>query len=307
MTTTAPVYDRAPSPELQALVSPGGFLSPLIGLAGRKVGGHYHDVHFRTKDETHVYRGLTRLVTVKKTSNDEIRLTAHPTYRGQPCAQDFLRSWHVCDPGFSEILDHYLSEVRVSSRHLCNEGKVQEQWAKVNVPWIPFDREARLNYESTDHRERATKSPAVEAACESIQAEANGSRWRELKPRARKVDQLAIDSEGRLVLLELKDASKKTSEVYCSPFQLLQYVWEWHAALEEVRADIQALIDARVAVGLTSSNIPRLTGGIRAAVGFGPDERSGNMKRLYRIVLDDSQSSSSSRRGLHRDVGASGR
>ena len=87
------------------------------------------------------------------------------------------------------------------------------------------------------------------------------------------------------MLLELKDASKRTSEVYYSPFQLLQYIWEWHGALEEVRADLQAIIDARVAVGLTPQGVAPLTGGIRAAVGFGPDCRTPEVKRRYNKVL----------------------
>ena len=38
----------------------------------------------------------------------------------------------------------------------------------------------------------------------------------------------------RLVVIELKDASKRSTEVYYSPFQLLQYIWEWGSELEDV-------------------------------------------------------------------------
>lgn len=100
------------------------------------------------------------------------------------------------------------------------------------------------------------------------------------------IDQLAVDREGRLMLLELKDASKGTAEVYYAPFQLLQYVWEWHAILEEVRRDLQALITARVAVGLSPPDVGPLTGGIRAAVGFGADGRSRRVKQRYGAVLE---------------------
>ena len=101
----------------------------------------------------------------------------------------------------------------------------------------------------------------------------------------REVDQLAIDPEGRLVVIELKDASSKAQEVHYAPLQLLQYVWEWHCALKHVRGDVQQLIDARVELGMTPRSIPPLTRGIRPIVGFGPDCRSEKVKRRYEEVL----------------------
>ncbi len=56
-------YPRYPSEELQALLKVGRFLAPLRDLNKREGGGHQHDVHFRAKDEVHVYRGLTRVLT----------------------------------------------------------------------------------------------------------------------------------------------------------------------------------------------------------------------------------------------------
>ena len=282
MTTTGPFYDRAPSHELQALLSPGGFLAPLVGLADRKSGGHYHDVHFRDKNEVHVYRGITRLVTVKKTFEGEVRLTAHHTYKNQPCGRSFLRPWRVDEPGFGEELDGYLENVKVSPRFLLNVGKVQEQWSKVNAPWVPFDREGALG--GRQHALGRDYSQ-VQAALEQLTGLAQRNGWPIPNPTGSEIDQLAIDPLGRLVLLELKDSSKRNAEVYYSPFQLLQYVWEWHGALEAVRNGLQAVIDARVAVGLTPDDVPALTGGIRASVGFGSDERSNEVKRRYEKVL----------------------
>ena len=41
----------------------------------------------------------------------------------------------------------------------------------------------------------------------------------------------------------------------------------------------------RVELGLTPADAPPVTGGIRAAVGFGDDDRSENVKRRYTEVL----------------------
>ena len=100
-----------------------------------------------------------------------------------------------------------------------------------------------------------------------------------------KLDALAVDPEGNLVLLEVKDASGSEGEIYYSAFQLLQNVWEWHCALNAVRDSVQNLLNARVELGLTPDNVPRITGGLRAAVGFGADERSKRVRRRYSEVL----------------------
>ena len=281
MTTPTPIYKRAPSEGLQALLLSGGFLSSLVELARRKVGGHYHDVHFRANDEVHVYRGLTRLITVTKTSSDEVSLTAHPTYKNQSCGQSFLHRWRVDDPGFTDELYRYLRNIKVSPSFLLNEGRVQEQWSQAETPWAPFDREGVLGGSHAMGRD----FPEVQVALRELTALSSRNGWGSQTATSTEIDQLGIDREGRLVLLELKDASKRNAEVYYSPFQLLQYVWEWHTALEAVRDDLQAIIDARIAVGLTPPDVPRLTGGIRAAVGFGADKRTDEVKRRYEMVV----------------------
>ena len=101
----------------------------------------------------------------------------------------------------------------------------------------------------------------------------------------REVDQLAVDLEGRLVIAELKDASAGSASVFYTPIQLLHYLWEWHNALEPVRSGLQALIDARLELGLAPHQIPRLTGGIRAAICFRHDNRKDQVRVRYDKVL----------------------
>ena len=103
------------------------------------------------------------------------------------------------------------------------------------------------------------------------------------RKKSNEIDQIAVDPQGRLVIVELKDAS--ASKVYYAPLQLLQYVWEWRSALDAVRDSLQRLLDARVALGLTPVNVPRITGGIRAAIGLGDDGRSEEVKHRYERVL----------------------
>ena len=176
------------------------------------------------------------------------------------------------------MLDRYIAGVEVRSSHTDSEGAVQTLWSGVRCPWIPFDREAEPKYQSIQHREESKAIPEVKEAYAELKNIADLRGWAKPSMGARKLDQLAVDSLGRLTLLELKDGSKHDAKVYYSPFQLLQYVWEWHHALNDVRGDVQELINSRKRLGLTLESVPDLTAGIRASVCFGlavPTSRAG--------------------------------
>ena len=290
MTTPTPSYDRAPSERLKTLLSPGGFLEPLLGLTKWRVADLELDVHFRVNDEVQVYCGLTRILNVRRNRNGAVNISAHQTYSEQDCAQGILRQWDTDDADeFRESLDAYLSKVKVRKSHTAREGAIQFLWSRVTYPWTPFDREAVLSYSIQAESKEAREFDQVNLARTALRAivetqrksAGQRDRWTEPPTGGREIDQLAIDSEGRLVLVELKDASASSASVYYTPLQLLHYVWEWHDALESVRGQLQELLDARVALGLTPGPAPRLTGGIRAVVGFGCDTRTGEVKRRY--------------------------
>lgn len=293
---TVPTYNRSPSGNLMDLLAPKGFLEPLTKLNGREVHGLQLDVHLRRKDEVQVYCGLTRLLNVRRNRNGTVRVSAHKTYMDQYCSGNLFSLIWKPNEGreLKRGLNAYLSSVEIRRRHIDGEGAVQSLWSRVTEPWVPFDRESVLAYSSRAESVTAREFDSVYSARAELEAivkdrqnsPRNRDRWAKLSGSSRKVDQLAIDPEGRLVLLELKNASAGPSSVYYTPFQLLQYVWEWHAALGEVRDQLQVLIDARVKLGLTPGPVPRLDGGIRAAVCFGRDTRSAEVKRRYDRVME---------------------
>ena len=293
MTKQVIPYKRAPSRELRALLAPDGFLSPIRDLHRKNVEvcGLSLDVHFRPKDEIHVYCGLTALLRIRVKKNGVLKIEASRTYKKQKCAEGFFREWCVDDnKEFERNLEKYLADVVVNKRYTKKEGFVQTKWSRVTEPWIPFDREACLEYESQEHEKKFRVFERVEIAFCELMKNYNDRQWKEPKKSADKLDQLAIASDGRLVLLELKDSyNGGGARVYYSPFQLLQYVWEWHEALNntpKLLEQVQSLVDTRVEIGLTPRPAARLTGDIRAAICFGRDERSDEVKRRYRLVLD---------------------
>ena len=199
LSSPIPSYERAPSPKLRKMLSPGNFLSPLVELNRRAAECRVHDVHFRHDDEVHVYRGLTRLLSVRlKASHVEVE--AHKTYSSQTCAQGLVREWQPEEGSFQEKLSDYLRDVHVDARWLEGEGAVQRDWAQVTEPWIPFDREAVLgNGEDAEHFPQL--KAAKQALTEIYKAhtkETGRKRWSEPKLKGNEVDQLAVDRNGRL-------------------------------------------------------------------------------------------------------------
>ena len=276
-------YDRVPSGDLKRLISSGGILDSLPGLNHRRVAGMGLDVHLRVADEVQVYCGLTRLLDIRRTVEGTVAASAHRTYRDQDCGKGIFRDWRPEDStDFSESLDRYVASVSVNRRHVAGEGAVQSLWSRVTEPWVSFDREAVLSQPSPAPQRNAD---GLVHARQELQSMADREGWEDVPAVGNKLDRLAVDSDGRLVLLELKNAGAGSASVFYSPYQLLHYVWEWYCALEIVRPQLQAMIDARVELGLTSPSVMKLTGGIRPAIGFGPDRRSASVKRRYKEVL----------------------
>ena len=298
-----PTYDRVPGPEMQALLRKGGFLAPL--LAPRAIDGVELEAHLRPGDEVHVCCGLTCLVKARPDGEDSVWVETHATYAGQPCAEGLFRPgrrwptdkgkymrdvWTVGDVGFRGALDVFLAKVDVAPRQK-KEGAVQARWSRVGAPWIPFDKEVALSYPSVAEQRRhlaAVFRQSVEVAREELTALAVQDHWSLPRtPKYRlKLDQIAVDPTGNLVLLEVKDAVSATaSEVYYAPFQILQNVWEWHCALDALRDSVQELHDVRVKLDMTPSGAPPMTGGIRPVVGFGDDRRSLKVRERYAEAL----------------------
>jgi hypothetical protein len=269
-------YDRAPSPALLALLDTGRLLAPL--RHPWNVAGVPLDLQFREGDEVHLYCGLTRLVAARRHAGG-VSLDASPAYKGQPCAVGLFRVWRDGEHGLDEALRTYLDGVAVDPRWVRKEGLVQAAWMGISEPWVTLDREAVIGRTSTAARDQALDVPAVRSAFEAVDALAVAGGWK--RPAAPKgsneLDQLAVDPEGRLVLVELKAAS--SGEVAVAPLQALRYVWEWHAALDAVLPALRALLTARRAVGLVPESTPDLTGALRAVVAWADGSPSAEVQR----------------------------
>lgn len=263
-------------------------LAPL--LRPRTVAGLRLDVHLRENDHVHAYCGLTRVVDASLVGG-RVRLDAADTYRNAPCAAGLFRDWTLNDPAFDPALENYLTNVTPGSSWTSREGTVQALWSAIETPWRPLDREAVLGYVDKGAQVSARTVHKVEAARREIEALQRSEAWAALSEggRGAELDQLAIDPEGRLVLIELKYAPASPASVFYAPFQLLQYVHEWHQAFDAVRGGLDALREARIALGLSPARMAPLKGGLRPVLAFGEDPCSPEVERRLdrvRAIVD---------------------
>ena len=287
-----PRYSRSPSGKLQNLLQIGEFLSPITLLSGRKVGKYDLplDIHFRPDDKVDIYCGHARIIGINRIGDKSVSVFADKVYTRWH--EELFRTWNTDEFEFEKSLEHYLDKIEIADRYTKREGKLQADWSRVTDPWVPFDRESILSYGHIDKRKRSINFPEVDHARFILKAIASrpGRRmqsWAEPKDKqGNELDQLAVDNEGNLVLIEIKDASASPAQVFYAPLQLLQYIHEWRRAFGwlSVSRSVQELVDARVQLGLMPK-VPPLTGGIRAAVCFGEDTRSEEVKRRYYEAL----------------------
>ena len=282
---------------------------------------YYLDVHFRLNDGVQVYRGTTSLLKATLLGDSRIKMEAANRYTSQRFAHELFRTWSPNEGGFEKALRGYIDGMKqweydgrnepISgtksdrqkwiSQWLAGEGNVQERWAQIGgYPWTPFDREAVL--EKSDQSD----FPDVEEARKEVSSLRSEYSWaeppweKEEKSRG-ELDQLAVDINGNLMLIEFKDANGgQPGPLYYSPMQLLQYIHEWHTAFSkrpQIMVELQELLNARKELFLCSrkklgtmpiqvpDSTPRLSGGLRAAICFGHDGRSDEVKDRYKKVL----------------------
>ena len=277
-------FERAPSPQLQALFSAGGLLEPL--LRPLTASGLALDLQFREGDAFQLYCGQTSLIRGRLTSTG-VALDAHKTYRQQAPATALLRTWEENESGFAEALDRYLAQVVVSTRWTGKEGQVQARWMHQRTPWVPIDREAVLGYADEAARESALDNKSVHAGIAEVQSLCAAEGWKAPSTRiaSNEVDQLAIDPKGRVVLVELKHG--RGSDAYHAPLQVLRYAHEWSTALATIMPDLERLIAARQSLAMTPDNLPEVRSELRLVIAFGQVHPSAEVLcRLRRIVSE---------------------
>ncbi|MFO0645856.1 MAG: hypothetical protein U0326_06435 [Polyangiales bacterium] len=175
-----------------------------------------------------------------------------------------------------------LEETRVPSKE-----EERAVWIGPSAPWIPLGDPPTLRHATPELRGEARNAPQFATAHREIESVRSSKRWRSTKERTKSpaVDHLAIDKEGRLVLLLLKGGEQTESSICYAPLELLQHVHEWRVAFAAMRQDLDRLRLARVGVGTSDTRVPELSGIFRPVVGFSRSPAPPELRAWLNTVL----------------------
>ncbi|MBK6345002.1 MAG: hypothetical protein IPF68_03525 [Bacteroidales bacterium] len=247
-----------------------------------------------------VYIGITCLLVIKiNYSRDRLTFSADKFY-----SDPFLGSYKCSNPPKGEIANYLLGSIeKASSSSFSNmkEGYYQNlicyesgENAKSDSPFIVIDRECVIGYTNSEEKVTHLK-PIVDKYLKLIATEKENDpkTYGKSKPKnlGNELDLLALDPEGNLCCIELKNGSN-TAGIYWGPFQVAVYKEIFNInAVKPIFQDIQELITQKIALGLLPPQAGSFLKGrsnfnaIRPILGIGdPNPRSTCWTRMHDLM-----------------------
>jgi hypothetical protein len=226
-----PIYfDRRVPDAFVKVMAPGGALHGLAEIAVDP--GSLIDLRQRAypdSPESHVtlYVNLTKVLDVAHHPGKGFRFLPGAAKKPPEAFDDAWRAWRAADD-LMAIADAVVAYVPQAVAALAprfvkttGEGYLQTQLAKrVSERMIPIDREAVPGFPTTPARTAAIDDCAapIKAAVASL----DGGPFGKLKSLGSEADLLAIDTAGRLLVIEVKGA-KATAGICWAPAQVSVY------------------------------------------------------------------------------------
>ncbi len=278
-------FARRLDPGLADWLSPGGWLAAWTAprVVQTSTGPLRTRLWLRERREAMLYLGGSR-VLVLRPAGDGLRVEVSRSYRELPGAGALDGRWPREDPALPDALDALLATARPD---ITSESRVQALWHDADTPWQVFDQEARFGYPSRTARSEALDLPGVTAAEHAIRrvVAADPATWKALPPRpsSNSRDQLAIDDQGRLVIVELKVATAGSGLFY-GPLQLVRYLHEDAANLPALRPSLARLLADMRRLGSVSEG-PALGPHLRPVLAWGTGTPSPEVMRRLQLVL----------------------
>ncbi len=257
-------YDRrAPEPLMGALRS-GGWAESLVDY-GRS--GQYSmdlQLHGYPKREhwASLYVGLTKVLDLCYVESKGFRLKGHPTYKKagswNPRWDNYVR-WGLDRSDWREV-EHYLDRVvpAVGNRFL-NEGAVQSALSAFQLRRLTvIDREAAVTFATESEKRRVTKE-LVQPILDAVEPTAGDPDWWNGRPKSLGTEcgALAVDADGRLLVIELKPSNAAT--IPWAPVHVRHYAdlfERWASTTTRASEIINGMLYQRAELGLTPHGNP---------------------------------------------------
>lgn len=235
---SSPSFDRRVPRELADALAPGGPMHELVNLAHSSFGSaNGLDLRLRarpghTDARATLYLGLTQVLHVHRLGPDRFKLKGQ-TGKGFAEQLDpalFDRSWAQPQPldrlarAWPAVMTYVRAAVEAAPpKYLSSEGLVQASLGRGAESFATIDREVVINFPSQLIKDAALAEEVagIRAAREQL---ATTHRWAEKdKAFGDELDMLAVDREGRLLVIEVKYGGD-TAGVGWTPAQVARYL-----------------------------------------------------------------------------------
>ena len=271
----APMFDRRVPDAFMDALAPGGAFGWVTAIARRPVTiDEALDLGLRASPkepgaaEATLYLGTTHVLKIQMRKNGLFRLKSH-TQGGlfgdiTPAFKPAWAEWQTLEALINaspEIAAHVHAAVDGAPPGRQVEGRYQAALAKPSEHFALVDREIQLIYVDDVNR-RAWEAEWRQPLLTMQQQLASQHSWAAKgEPPGRKLDALAIASDGRLLAIEVKPGAA-TKGVAWTPLQVAIYVRMLRSWIgpdhETAAAVLDGMARQRAALGLTSATVPKL-------------------------------------------------
>lgn len=261
-------YDRTLTDDFAKHIMPGGQLRWLYDFVKNRPDLDFLVVKNKDVEAISIYRGLTRIMTIKPTRNTGIvNIDAAPTYK--EIAKEFfgVKSVSSITKEPIEFIINYLKANGVNDRYYGNkkEGYYQNELSRKygicsskDSEFVIIDKEAIIGYENESEKKQIFSS--LQDGYKKLQCKISkhdSKRYgQDLDKKAigNELDFLALNKNGDIQLIEYKHGSN-TSGIYLSPLQIGLYYDNFSLLPKKVLHDgITRMLEQKQRIGLINEN-----------------------------------------------------
>ncbi len=248
-----------------------------------------------------IYRGLTRLVTVRPSrKSQELTVDAAPCYKA--VSPELFGRKSISDLGLEPIekIRQYLEEQGSKDRHYGNkrEGYYQNELSRMygicgssDSGFVVVDKEAVVGYKDTDERNMLL-GPLQDQYKELLGKliKKNPKRYgSKLGSLGNELDFLAVDQGGNILLVEYKHHGSEIKGIYRSPLQIGLYyeIFSSPQLRSRLQESVLAMLVQKQEMGLVNAEWkkPELSGKIiPVLIVSEPKAESSAYKKLYEVL-----------------------
>jgi hypothetical protein len=312
-------YDRALTSEVERSLSEGAELRFLIAdTTGLSNDPFALDIQIREGNKLMYYHGTTRLLTLtfpKKAKGFPMKVKAHAAraYQKYPeCGKQYdvlIKDWLLTDiAAFKQAWQAYLKAALQGAKGGYYSNQKEGYWQNrlcidfgtrwtPDREWLVIDRECVIGFDST--LEKVAHYDKAQAQAMKIKGELQASvpkKWGkpDKKGFGDEVDMLAIDKEGKLIVVELKFATNARG-IYWGPLQTNVYYCAFKDAPPEVITGVKQLVTQKINLGLLPKEAKRRVAEASFILGnpvlaiSAPNKKSGCWKKLIEVCTQTKQ------------------